>query len=95
MKAALVALRQDDTTLPETEPPRLITQEEVAQMMGVGIETIRKWRREGKIGFIRIGRVVRFEPEAIAAFLTAHRHTGPVVEPVPIPNIPDNSLVPE
>lgn len=51
---------------------KLITQEELAHHLGVTIHAVRKWRSQGKIGFIRVGNLVRFQPEDIQAFIDRH-----------------------
>jgi excisionase family DNA binding protein len=41
----------------------LISTDEVAQLVDVSPRTIRNWMTRGKIPFVKIGRVVRFDRE--------------------------------
>lgn len=50
------------------------TQEEVAKYLGVTIYAVRKWRGSGKLGFVRIGKVVRIHRDSLDAFISAHTH---------------------
>lgn len=54
----------------------MMTQEEVAELFGVSIHTIRKWRQAGLIPFVRVGQTVRFEDDAIKDFIARHRQAG-------------------
>lgn len=50
------------------EADRLMGEEEVAQRYGVSPHTVRRWRREGRIRFLKLGRQVRFRPEDLEEF---------------------------
>lgn len=57
---------------------RLLTNEEAAGLLGVSTETLRRWRnqRPAQIEFIRLpGGEVRFERDAIRAFIERNRRT--------------------
>lgn len=47
------------------EAKRLLTYYQVADQLGVGLRTVKRWRSEGKLRAVRIGRVVRFRPEDV------------------------------
>lgn len=53
---------------------RLLTQQDVAEYFGVTIHAVRKWRQKGLLPFILVGQSVRIEPDALRAFIAAHRH---------------------
>jgi excisionase family DNA binding protein len=54
---------------------RLMTAEEVAEILGVSRAYVynEKWR----IGFVKLGRVIRFRLEAVESFLAAHTESIP------------------
>lgn len=45
------------------------TQEEIADIFGVTIYTVRKWRGSGKLGFMRVGKVVRIDKASLESFM--------------------------
>lgn len=52
---------------------RLLTPEEVAEMLRIARKTVVVMAREGRIPCIRIGRFVRFDPAAIQHWIDAQR----------------------
>ncbi|MFB7373175.1 helix-turn-helix transcriptional regulator [Streptomyces sp. NPDC056222] len=56
--------------MPQSLPDRYLTPVDVAELLGVPIETIYQWRRKrtGPRGF-RVGRHVRFDPNDIRAWV--------------------------
>lgn len=54
----------------DREPRRLLTPAELAERFGLQEETIRRWARNGRIPFVRLGeRTLRFDPDAVAAMV--------------------------
>ena len=57
-------------------PPRarLIKERETAEILGVEVSTLRRWRWAG-CGpvFCKLGAAVRYDPEDIAAYIAANR----------------------
>jgi len=51
----------------------LLTESQAAAEMGIQRETLRRMRMRGEIGFVRIGRLVRYERESIQTFLRENR----------------------
>lgn len=51
----------------------LLTEQQVADRIGVSRHGVRKWRKEGKIGFVRINHTVRFEEAEVIAFIERSR----------------------
>ena len=59
-----------------------LTQEQVAEMFGVTIHAVRKWRAAGKISYFRVGRTIRFTASDVQDFIERHSHEPKVAEPV-------------
>ncbi len=55
-----------------TGRPDLITEHDVAVRYHVTIHSVRRWRRAGRITFLKIGKQVLFRPRDIDRFETAH-----------------------
>ncbi len=47
----------------------LLTVHELAEMFGVSHDTVRRWYKELGLEVIRVNRMVRIEPDALARFL--------------------------
>lgn len=47
----------------------MLTEKEVAAQLKVSPATVRRWRRSGKLPFVKLGRLVRFFPAAVEAFV--------------------------
>ncbi len=57
-------------------PPRtrLIKERETAEILGIEVSTLRRWRWAGRgPAFCKFGAAVRYEPEVIAAYIAANR----------------------
>jgi excisionase family DNA binding protein len=79
------------------EKPALVTEHEVAARYHVTIHSVRRWRREGRITFLKIGKQVLFRPRDLDEFEADHevapetsphgrhrhraRNCGKIVEP--------------
>jgi excisionase family DNA binding protein len=48
---------------------RLLTVGEVAEQLSVSPHTLYKWFEQGRLGGVKVGRLVRFREEDIDAFL--------------------------
>jgi excisionase family DNA binding protein len=61
---------------PEPDPtlPRLLTVDQVAEILQACTRTVRRHIDSGELEVVRIGRLVRIRPEAVEAFL--HQMTG-------------------
>lgn len=60
------------TTIPE----RLYSYPEAAKRLGLSQATLRRWVSEGRIGFYKLGRVVRFSERHLSAVLEEHYAEG-------------------
>jgi len=63
------------------ERPELVTEHEVAARYHVTIHSVRRWRREGRITFLKIGKQVLFRPRDLEEFEANHEVT-PKTSPV-------------
>lgn len=57
-----------DTTIQTAKPPALadyVLTEEVAERYGVGIVTVRRWARAGKVPSVKIGKRFYFKLEEV------------------------------
>ncbi len=59
----------------ETPPrTRLIKERETAEILGIEVSTLRRWRWAGRgPAFCKFGAAVRYEPQVIAAYIAANR----------------------
>lgn len=69
--------------MPKTTPPELLTDKEAAEYLGVSVSFLRKRRMEGARlnktpppPFIRIGRLCRYQPQDLDAWLEARKVSG-------------------
>lgn len=52
------------------EVPELMTAQQVARLLGVSTETLRKWRAKRKcLPYVRVGRHIRYRAADVAAFV--------------------------
>ena len=58
---------------PNTTLPTLVDIDTVAGHLGVSVRHIRRLIDERRISFVKVGRHVRFDVEAIAEWVDAHR----------------------
>jgi excisionase family DNA binding protein len=50
--------------------PELLTPEEVAEITGLSLDTLAQWRSQRRgLPYLKIGRVVRYDPAEIQAYL--------------------------
>ena len=52
---------------------RLLSVKEAAALLGCSAAAIRKWRYQGRLPAVRVGRLVRFRRHDIEAFVQAGR----------------------
>lgn len=55
-------------------PGQLIQEKAVAERLKVSIQTLRRYRAKGVIGFVRVGGHVLYRPEHIDEFITSREH---------------------
>jgi excisionase family DNA binding protein len=61
-----------------TDPlPHLLTIEELADHLGVNVRHIRRLIAERRVPYMKVGRLVRFDPADVAVWLARTRVDGP------------------
>jgi excisionase family DNA binding protein len=61
---------------PDCPPPGLLEIPALAARLNVSVGHIRYLVRHQRIPYVRWGRLVRFDPDQIAAWLAANTHNG-------------------
>ncbi len=56
---------------PTDEP--LLTTKDAAARVGLSVDTLKRLARRGEIASIKLGKVRRFEPAVIRAYIAQHR----------------------
>ncbi len=56
--------------------PSLVDIETVARSLGISLRQVRRFVAEGQIPFVRVGHLIRFDPDAINDWIDARR-SGP------------------
>lgn len=59
--------------LPSTHLGELLTEAQLAEQWQTTVRHIRRLRVEGGLPFVKLGRLVRFDPDDVAAWLNAHK----------------------
>lgn len=54
----------------DTPDARLMTEKEVADQLQISSRTLRKFRTNGNLPFVRFGRAIRYTPEDIRSFIS-------------------------
>ena len=69
-------------TTETAEPKKLLTQSEAAQRLGIGAGTLTVWRSTRRYGlpYVKVGRAVRYESEAVESFIRSRTVGLPTVE---------------
>lgn len=49
---------------------KLLTADEVAELLAIDVSTVHRWARAGTLPAFRYGRVVRFDPDALNGFIS-------------------------
>ena len=60
----------------------LVDERTVADRYHVTVHAVRRWRREGRIAFLKIGKQVLFRPRDIAQFEANHEVPAPTLDGV-------------
>jgi excisionase family DNA binding protein len=60
-------------TMSKTIPDQLLTVDQLAERLGTSIRHIRRLVAERRVPYVKVGRLVRFDPTEIAVWLDKHR----------------------
>jgi excisionase family DNA binding protein len=55
---------------------RLLRLREVAEYLGLSLDTVHRMCRDGRLPYVKIGRRLRVEPEELARWVARHRVPG-------------------
>ena len=55
---------------------KLITVKELAAILGVEISTIYDWTYRRRIEYVKVGKLLRFSPEAVEKFISSNTKRG-------------------
>lgn len=58
-------LRSSTPTLPKETKGDFLTVKQVAELLGVSLVTVHKWKKDGKLKFHRFGTRIRFDRNEI------------------------------
>lgn len=58
----------------DTKQDNYYTTEEVAELLKVNVESVRRWVRDGKLGSVKLsGKFIRISQDDLDAFITSQR----------------------
>jgi excisionase family DNA binding protein len=61
---------------PPLEPDEnLLPRKLAAERLGISEDTLKRMARRGEIASVKLGKLRRFEPKAIRAYIAAHRQS--------------------
>ncbi len=53
--------------------PQLLTIDQLAEQLGITVRHVRRLIAERRVPYLKVGKLVRFDPAEIAAWLDRHR----------------------
>lgn len=66
--------RKERTSAPEREPPRYLTEKEVAAMTGLSLSNLRNSRFLGRgLPYVKIGRSVRYNLDDVIEYMESRK----------------------
>jgi excisionase family DNA binding protein len=72
----VMASHGDGRTRREQRGVALLTVDDVAERLGVNVRHVRRLVQERRLPFVKWGRLLRFDPVDVAAFVEEHRSAG-------------------
>ncbi len=55
--------------------PQLLTIDQLAEQLGITVRHVRRLIAERRVPYLKVGKLVRFDPAEIATWLDLHRTT--------------------
>lgn len=69
----MFTVAMNEQQLPSTHLGELLTEAQLAEQWNTTVRHVRRLRVEGGLPFIKLGRLVRFDPDDVAGWLHAHK----------------------
>lgn len=70
-------MKQELSNMPFTNTQHSLTENQLAIRWGISIKTLQDWRRKGTgINYLKLGKAVRYQLEAIEKFETENMKKG-------------------
>ena len=65
-------------------PSKLLTPDEVGELLGVAPHTLAMWRYEGRydLPYVKVGRLVRYREDAVEAFIENQTYADDIEDDV-------------
>ena len=63
----------DDPRLPSTDIGELLTEQQLADQWNTTIRHLRRLRVEAGLPYVKLGRLVRFDPRDVAGWVERHK----------------------
>lgn len=68
---------QHHSDSPSARLPQLLTEREVAEILGLSVKTLRNWRiGRSPLPFLKISRAIRYSSEDVASFIARNRRAS-------------------
>ena len=65
--------------MPDTDTlPHLLTIDQLARHLGISVRHVRRLIAERRVPYLKVGRLVRFDPADIAVWLDSRRQEAPL-----------------
>ena len=65
-------MRSNRSSTSEVQRSGLVTAKGAGEILGVQISTVYAWVEQGRLPHVRLGRAVRFDPEALRRWIEEH-----------------------
>lgn len=73
IEGLLLELKHPESSNQESKPKIILDTDELMQKLGITRPTLSKWRKEGRIPFIQVGSVVRYDLDKVLEALESKK----------------------